>query len=397
MSGVISKIKTDYGHTIYASYVGYITQAIVNNFVPLLFLTFQSQYGISLEMLGLLVTINFGVQLFVDFIAAKFIDKIGYRIAIVAAHVFSGAGLIGLAAFPELLPPYAGIVLAIVFYAIGGGILEVLVSPIVEACPTTKKEAAMSLLHSFYCWGHVFVVLASTLFFTLAGIENWKWMAVIWSVVPCSNAVYFSLVPLAATVEDGKGMTITELFKNKTFWVLFLLMICSGASEQGMSQWASAFAESGLKVSKTVGDLAGPCLFAVLMGTSRALYAKLSDKISLKAAMVGSGCLCVVCYLLAAFAPHPVLGLIGCAVCGFSVGIMWPGTFSLASISLPAGGTAMFAFLALAGDLGCGSGPTIVGAVAERFGDDLKIGVLSAIVFPILLVVVNVLLKKKSN
>ena len=394
--GMIQKIKTDYGHTIYASYVGYITQAIVNNFVPLLFLTFQSQYDISLEMLGLLVTINFGVQLFVDFIAAKFIDKIGYRIAIVAAHIFAGAGLIGLAVFPELLPPYAGIVLAIIFYAIGGGILEVLVSPIVEACPTTKKEAAMSLLHSFYCWGHVFVVLASTLFFTLAGIENWKWMALLWSIIPFANAVYYSLVPLATPVEDGKGMTVGELFKNKTFWILFLLMICSGASEQGMSQWASAFAESGLKVSKTVGDLAGPCLFAVLMGTSRALYAQLSDKISLKAAMVGSGCLCIVCYLLAAFAPHPVVGLIGCAVCGFSVGIMWPGTFSLASNSLPAGGTAMFAFLALAGDLGCGSGPTIVGAVAERFGDDLKIGVLSAIVFPVLLVVVNLLLKSKK-
>lgn len=397
MSGVISKIKTDYGHTIYASYVGYITQAIVNNFVPLLFLTFQSQYGISLEMLGLLVTINFGVQLFVDFIAAKFIDKIGYRIAIVAAHIFGGLGLIGLAVFPEILPPYAGIVLAIIFYAIGGGILEVLVSPIVEACPTTKKEAAMSLLHSFYCWGHVFVVLASTLFFTLAGIENWKWMAVLWAIIPFVNAVYFSLVPIANIVEEGKGMSIKELFKNKTFWILFLLMICSGASEQGMSQWASAFAESGLKVSKTVGDLAGPCLFAVLMGTSRALYAKLSDKISLKAAMVGSGCLCVVCYLLAAFAPHPVLGLIGCAVCGFSVGIMWPGTFSLASNSLPAGGTAMFAFLALAGDLGCGSGPTIVGAVAERFGDDLKIGVLSAIVFPILLVIVNLMLRNNKK
>lgn len=397
MSGVIRKIKTDYGHTIYASYVGYITQAIVNNFVPLLFLTFQSQYDISLEMLGLLVTINFGVQLFVDFIAAKFIDKIGYRIAIVAAHIFGGLGLIGLAVFPEILPPYAGIVLAIVFYAIGGGILEVLVSPIVEACPTTKKEAAMSLLHSFYCWGHVFVVLASTLFFTLAGIENWKWMAILWAIVPLANAVYFSLVPLAPPVEEGKGMTITELFKNKTFWILFLLMICSGASEQGMSQWASAFAESGLKVSKTVGDLAGPCLFAVLMGTSRALYAKLSDKISLKAAMVGSGCLCVVCYLLASFAPDPVLGLIGCAVCGFSVGIMWPGTFSLASNSLPAGGTAMFAFLALAGDLGCGSGPTIVGAVAERFGDDLKIGVLSAIVFPILLVLVNLMLRNNKK
>ena len=394
---IIKKIKTDYGHTIYASYLGYITQAIVNNFVPLLFLTFQSQYGITLDKLGLLVTINFGVQLFVDFIAAKFIDKIGYRTAIVAAHIFSGLGLIGLAAFPEVLPPYAGIVLAIICYAIGGGIIEVLVSPIVEACPTTKKEAAMSLLHSFYCWGHVFVVLASTLFFTLAGIENWKWMAVMWAIIPFANAVYYGLVPLATPVEEGKGMSMGQFLKSKTFWILFLLMICSGASEQGMSQWASAFAESGLKVSKTIGDLAGPCLFAVLMGTSRALYAKLSDKISLKAAMIGSGCLCIVCYLLAALAPNPVLGLIGCAVCGFSVGIMWPGTFSLASGTMPTGGTAMFALLALAGDLGCGGGPTLVGAVAEKFGDDLKIGVLSAIVFPVLLVVVNVLLKNKSK
>ena len=394
---IVKKIRVDYGHTIYASYLGYITQAIVNNFVPLLFLTFQSEYGISLDKIGLLVTINFGVQLFVDFIAAKFINKIGYRTAIVAAHIFSGLGLIGLAILPELLPPYAGIILAIACYAIGGGIIEVLVSPIVEACPTTKKEAAMSLLHSFYCWGHVFVVLASTLFFTLAGIENWKWMAILWAIVPFANAVYYSLVPLATPVEEGKGMSVRELLKNKTFWILFLLMICSAASEQGMSQWASAFAESGLKVSKTVGDLAGPCLFAVLMGTSRALYAKLSDKISLKTAMVGSGSLCVACYLLASFAPHPVLGLIGCAVCGFSVGIMWPGTFSLASASLPAGGTAMFAFLALAGDLGCSSGPTVVGAVAEAFGGDLKVGILGAVVFPVLLVIVNLLLKQGNR
>ncbi len=391
------KIKSDYGHTIYASYLGYITQAIVNNFVPLLFLTFQSQYEISLDKIGLLVTINFGVQLLVDFIAAKFIDKIGYRRAIVAAHIFSGLGLIGLAVFPELLPPYSGIVLAIICYAIGGGIIEVLVSPIVEACPTTKKEAAMSLLHSFYCWGHVFVVLASTLFFTLAGIENWKLMAVLWSIVPFANAVYYSLVPIATPVEEGQGMTMSQLLKNKMFWILFLLMICSGASEQGMSQWASAFAESGLKVSKTMGDLAGPCLFAVLMGTSRALYAKVSDKISLKAAMICSGCLCVVCYLLAVFAPHPVLGLIGCAVCGFSVGIMWPGTFSLASGSMPTGGTAMFALLALAGDLGCGGGPTLVGAVADAFDSNLKIGLLSAVIFPVLLVVVNVLLGSKKK
>ena len=394
---MLQKIRTDYGHTIYASYLGYITQAIINNFVPLLFLTFQGEYAISLDKIGLLVTINFGVQLLVDFLAARYIDKIGYRRAIVAAHIFGGAGLIGLAVLPELLPPYFGIILAIICYAIGGGIIEVLVSPIVEACPTTKKEAAMSLLHSFYCWGHVFVVLASTLFFALIGIEHWKLMAVIWSIVPFANAFYYGLVPLATPVEEGKGMTMPQLFKNKMFWVLFLLMLCAGASEQGMSQWASAFAEAGLKVSKTMGDLAGPCLFAVLMGTSRALYAKFADKISLKVAMVGSGCLCIACYLLASFAPHPVLGLIGCAVCGFSVGIMWPGTFSLASNTLPTGGTAMFALLALAGDLGCSSGPTLVGTVAEAMNGDLKLGILAAIVFPILLVAVNLLLKHKKS
>ena len=380
-----NKIRENYGHTIYASYIGYITQAIVNNFVPLLFLTFQKQYEIGLDKIGLLVTINFGVQLFVDFLCAKFIDKIGYRTAIVAAHVFAAIGLVGLAVLPEIFPPYVGIVLAIVCYAIGGGIIEVLVSPIVEACPTTQKEAAMSLLHSFYCWGHVFVVLASTAFFVFIGIEHWKLLSVIWAVIPLGNAVYYSMVPITTPVEQGVGMSMRELLKNRVFWILFLLMICSGASEQGMSQWASAFAESGLKVSKTVGDLAGPCLFAVLMGTSRALYAKLADKISLRSAMIWSGMLCVGCYFLAAFAPHPALGLIGCAVCGFSVGIMWPGSFSMASAKLPMGGTAMFAFLALAGDLGCGLGPTIVGAVAEAFGSDLKTGMISAVVFPVLL------------
>jgi len=394
---MLQKIRTDYGHTIYASYIGYITQAIINNFVPLLFLTFQSEYNLGLDKIGLLVTINFGVQLVVDFLAAKYIDRIGYRRAIVVAHIFCGAGLIGLATLPELFPPYLGIVLSIICYAIGGGIIEVLVSPIVEACPTTKKEAAMSLLHSFYCWGHVFVVLMSTLFFTFVGIEHWRLLAVLWAVVPFANVAYYGLVPIATPVEEGQGMSMTQLFKNKTFWLLALLMVCAGASEQGMSQWASAFAESGLKVSKTMGDLAGPCLFAILMGTSRALYAKLADKISLKAAMVGSGVLCIACYLLASFAPHPVLGLIGCAVCGFSVGIMWPGTFSLASGTLPTGGTAMFALLALAGDLGCSSGPTLVGTVAEAMNDNLKIGILAAIIFPILLVAVNLSLKHKMQ
>ena len=391
------KIRNNYEHTIYASYIGYITQAIINNFVPLLFLTFQKDYDISLGAIGLFVTINFCVQLTVDFLAAKFIDKIGYRTSIIAAHLFATIGLVGLAVLPDLLPPYLGVVLAIVCYAIGGGIIEVLVSPIVEACPTKNKEAVMSLLHSFYCWGHVFVVLASTAFFTFVGIEHWKLMAVIWAVIPFGNAIYYAMVPITTPVEQGEGMGVKDLLKNKMFWVLFLLMICSGASEQGMSQWASAFAESGLKVSKTIGDLAGPCLFATLMGTSRALYAKFAEKISLHAAMVGSGILCVACYLLATFAPHPALGLIGCAVCGFSVGIMWPGTFSLASASMPFGGTAMFALLALAGDLGCSSGPTLVGAVSDALGGNLKTGIISAIVFPVLLVVTILLMKKKRQ
>ena len=391
------KIQNNYEYTIYACYFGYITQAIVNNFVPLLFLTFQSQYAIPLNKIGLLVTINFGVQLLVDFLAAKYIDAIGYRRAIVLAHVFCAVGLAGLGILPEILEPYSGIIVSIICYAIGGGILEVLVSPIVEACPTKRKEATMSLLHSFYCWGHVFVVLMSTLYFTLVGIEHWKLLACLWAIIPLANAIYFLIVPIAKPVEEGFGMSMTALFKNKMFWVLFLLMLCAGASEQSMSQWASAFAESGLKVSKTVGDLAGPCLFAVFMGTSRALYAKFSEKLPLSNAMIGSSLLCIGCYVVASISPYPIFGLLGCAVCGFSVGIMWPGTFSLASVSLPTGGTAMFALLALAGDLGCSLGPTLVGTIAEVFDANLKIGIFSAIVFPIVLgVVIFTMLKNKK-
>ena len=391
------KIRNNYEHTIYACYFGYITQAIVNNFVPLLFLTFQSQYEIPLNKIGLLVTINFGVQLLVDFLAAKYIDLIGYRRAIVLAHIFSAVGLAGLGIVPEVLPAYSGIVLSIICYAIGGGILEVLVSPIVEACPTKKKEAAMSLLHSFYCWGHMGVVLISTVYFTVVGIEQWKLLACLWAIIPLANAIYFSIVPIAKPVEEGSGMSMTALFKSKMFWVLFLLMLCAGASEQSMSQWASAFAEAGLNVSKTIGDLAGPCLFAVFMGTSRALYAKFSEKLPLSNAMIGSSLLCIICYLLASLSTYPIFGLLGCALCGFSVGIMWPGTFSLASSSLPTGGTAMFALLALAGDLGCSLGPTLVGTVAEIFDSNLKVGIFSGIVFPIVLgVVIFIMLKNKK-
>ena len=380
---MFSKIKNDYTHTIYASYIGYITQAIINNFAPLLFLTFAADYELTLDKITMITTINFLVQLGVDFISAKVIDKVGYRPAILTAHLCSALGLIAMAVLPELLPSaYVGLLMALVLYAIGGGIIEVLISPIVEACPTTKKEAAMSLLHSFYCWGHVGVVVVSTVFFSVFGVEKWKILACIWAIVPLANIVYFSLVPIYTIVEESDRLSLGKLLRQKVFWLLILLMVCAGASEQAMSQWASAFAESALKVSKTVGDLAGPCAFAIFMGTARAIYGKYSDKIPLKKMMAGSAILCIACYLIAARSGNPLIGLIGCACCGFSVGIFWPGTFSIAALRLPGGGTAMYALMALAGDLGCSSGPTVVGLAANAFGGDLKVGLLLALIFP---------------
>lgn len=378
-----------------ASYFGYITQAIVNNFAPLLFVTFQNTFEISLEKIGYLVTVNFCLQLFVDFVAAKFVDKIGYRVCIVAAHVFSGAGLILMGVLPFVFhDPYWGLIVSIMCYAVGGGLIEVLISPIVEACPTDEKSAAMSLLHSFYCWGHVAVILITTLFFETAGIENWRLLACLWAIIPLANAVYFCFVPINTLVSAEDSVPVKQLFKSKLFWIFVLLMICSGASEQGMSQWSSAFAEMGLNVSKTMGDLLGPCMFAVMMGVSRVFYAAFSAKLNLTKFIAGSCVLCVAGYLIASFSPIPVLALVGCGLCGLSVGILWPGVFSLAAEKMPAGGTAMFAFLALAGDLGCSSGPTLVGIVSGVFNDNLKIGFLAAIVFPVALIIGIIMLRR---
>lgn len=381
-----------------ASYLGYITQAIVNNFAPLLFVTFQKSFDISLEKIGYLVTVNFCIQLFVDFIAAKFVDKIGYRISIVAAHLFAGTGLILMGVLPfAFADPYMGLICAIVFYSIGGGLIEVLISPIVEACPTDKKSAAMSLLHSFYCWGHVAVILLTTLFFVTAGIENWRILSALWAVIPLANAVYFCFVPINTLVDCEKSAPIKELFKSKLFWILILLMICSGASEQGMSQWSSAFAETGLKVSKTLGDLLGPCMFAVMMGVSRVFYAAFSGRLKLMKFISVSCVFCVIGYLVSALSPVPALALVGCGICGLSVGILWPGVFSLAAERAPTGGTAMFAFLALAGDLGCSSGPTLVGIVSSAFNDNLRAGFLAAIAFPVALIIGIVMLKRTKS
>lgn len=391
-------IKNNFKHTIIASYFGYITQAIVNNLAPLLFVTFSNSFNISLQKIGYLVTVNFCLQLFVDFIAAKFVDKIGYRPCVVAAHVFSGAGIILMGILPfALSDPYIGLLLSIMCYSIGGGLIEVLISPIVEACPTDKKSAAMSLLHSFYCWGHVAVILLTTLFFVTAGIENWRILTALWSVIPFANAVYFSLVPINTLVEEGKATPVKSLVKSKIFWIFIVLMVCSGASEQGMSQWASAFAETALNVSKTMGDLLGPCMFAILMGITRVFYAAFSEKINIFKFITGSCVLNVIGYIVAALSPNAIVSLAGCALCGLTSGILWPGVFCLAAQKVPFGGTAMFAFLALAGDLGCSAGPTLVGTVAGIFGENLKAGFLSAIFFPILLIIGIILLAKAAK
>lgn len=392
-------MNKQYRRTITACFVGYIVQAVVNNFVPLLFLTFQRTYAIPLSQITLIVTFNFGVQLLVDLLSVGFVDKIGYRASMVIAHILSAAGLVLLTILPEVLSsPFAGILVAVMVYAIGGGLLEVLVSPVVEACPSDNKEKAMSMLHSFYCWGHVGVVLLSTLFFGVFGIDHWKILAVVWSVIPLCNAFVFVKVPMAELMEEGQeGLRLKELFRIKIFWILLLMMICAGASEQAVSQWASTFAEKGLGISKTAGDLAGPMAFAILMGTSRAFYGKYGDRIQLDKFMVYSCCLCILSYLGIALLPIPQFSLAACAICGLSVGIMWPGSFSKASAALPRGGTAMFALLALGGDVGCSGGPTVVGFVSSMFDDDLKRGILAGIIFPVLLLTGIILCRKMKT
>lgn len=380
--------QKNYKKTLIACYLGFVTQAISANFAPLLFLTFRSTYGITLDKIALIPLVFYLTQLLVDLAATKFADKIGYRACVVASQVLSAVGLVLMAILPEILPaPFVGVLIAVVLYAIGSGLIEVLVSPIVEACPFENKDGVMSTLHSFYCWGAMGVILGSTLFFAVFGVENWKILTFVWALVPLYNTFNFINCPIERLVEEGKSMGVRKLLKTPIFWLMILLMVCSGASEATMSQWASAFTESAIGVSKAIGDLAGPCLFAMFMGISRMLYGKFSEKLDLTKVMLVCGIMCACCYLLASLSTVPILGLAGCALCGLAVGIMWPGSISVSSQSCPMGGTAMFAFLALAGDLGAMVSPAMVGSLAEKAGGDLKTGLFAATLFPIILVV----------
>ena len=357
-------------------------------FAPLLFLKFHNDFGIPMGKIALISAVFFFTQLVVDLFCAKFVDRIGYRKSVVASEVLAALGLIGLAVLPASLSnPYIGILISVMVYACGSGLIEVLVSPITEACPFDNKESVMSLLHSFYCWGSVGVILLSTIFFAIFGTDSWRVVACIWALVPLYNIYNFMTCPIEHLTEEGDGLGIRSLFKLPMFWVAIVLMICAGASELSMAQWASAYAESALGLSKSLGDLAGPCLFAVAMGICRTFYGKYGEKIELLKFMVASGILCLACYLAASLSTNPIFGLIGCIVCGFSVGIMWPGTISISSKKIPMGGTAMFALLAMAGDLGGSIGPSVVGFVTQHTGDNLQAGMLAGCVFPIVLVV----------
>lgn len=390
-------MRKNYQLTLYACYIGYISQAITINLLPLLFVVLQKEFDLSLTQIGFMVTYNFVVQILVDLLGAKYAETIGYRTCVVAAQICCALGLAGLGVFPDMFGnSYAGLLTAVTIYAIGAGLIEVLISPMVQALPLPRKEAVMSLLHSFYCWGHAGVVIVTTVFFSIFGTEQWRLLTMLWAIIPAANVVLFLISPICYLTEKGEGMTMGQVLKSKIFWVFALLMICSGASEHAMGQWSSFFAETGLQVSKTLGDLLGPCMFALLMGLSRWFYGTWGEKIPLNKFMTISGSLCVASYLLAVLSPVPILSLICCGLCGLSVGIMWPGVLSLSAEKCPQGGTAMFALLALAGDVGCSAGPSVVSSVTELFDGELKTGLLAAVIFPLVLVFGIRILKKQK-
>ena len=379
--------RLNYRHTVTACCLGSVTMAASTNLPPLLFLIFHESLGVPLGQITLLITLNFLIQLTVDLLAALFADRIGYRPLLVAAPLLSAAGLAALGTLPRILPvPMVGLLIADVLYSLGGGLYEALVSPTVEACPTRNKVAMMGFLHSFYCWGTVAVILLSTAYLAFFEKGAWWGLPLLWAILPVVDAVMLAVVPLPAVeAEAGESGGARNLLRRPLFLGFLVMMTLVGASELSMSQWASAFAESGLRVSKSLGDLAGPCLFAGLMGLMRVFYAVRSERIDLRRWLCCSAAAAAVGYLTATLAPHPAVAFAGCALTGLAVGMLWPGLLSLAARYFPHGGTPLFSICALFGDLGCSLGPTVVGFVAEGAGGALATGLLVAAAFPALL------------
>ncbi len=407
-------MELNWRRTKMACYMGYITQAINVNLAPLLFIIFQNEFGFTFEQIGRIILINFGTQIVADIIATKYVDRIGYRPAVLAALLLSVAGLVSLSFMPGLTGgAYMGLIIPVMLYSFGSGLIEVLISPIVEALPGDEKAAMMSLLHSFYCWGQMAVVLITTLLIWRLGSGIWPVLPILWAIVPAVDFFVFLKAPIGSVIaEGGTPMKIGDLFRSGFFWMAMLLMICSGSSELTMSQWSSLFAEKGLRVTKLVGDLLGPCLFAVFMGITRGAYGVAGSRVDIHKALIASGALCVICYATTIFAPHPIVSLIGCAVCGVSVALMWPGTLSFSAARFPLGGTAMFGILAVCGDIGGAFGPWIAGLVSDAAqktaavaglavstGMDLeqlglKAGLLVGMIFPVGLLIGLIALRK---
>ncbi len=390
------KGKLGFEHTMRACYIGAFSQAIVCNFMPLLFVIFNKDYGIALGLVTLIATLNFVMQLIMDCISVSFIDKVSYRATIISANLLTGLGFLVLGIVAPLVEnTYAAIIFSVLLFSAGGGVYEVMLSPIVEACPSENKAASMSFLHSMYGFGSVGTILITNILLFLFGKENWYWIAVLWALVPLCNAVYFYFVPINKIVENSERMPMHKLFRRKSFLIFFLIMFCSGATEIAMSQWASAFAESSLGISKALGDILGPCTFALMLAFSRVFYSKMADKINLAKYLLGCGIATIVLYIFTATLPFRIAAIICCGMCGFTAGIMWPATLSLMSNTYPKGGAAMFGLIAIAGDLGCTLGPTTVGMVSSMLGDELSTGILIACVFPILLVIGVLLLMRR--
>jgi len=394
-------MKLSFAHTRFGCYICFIIQGLVNNYAPLLFATFSKEYSLNLDELAILVSFNFLMQMVVDAMGVLFTEKIGFRRGMIIAHLTSFLGIAGLAIFPEIMPPFAGLLLASAFMALGSGFIEVLATPIVESLPNEENAAAISLLHSFYCWGHIGIVLLSTLFFALAGTENWQILTLLWAILPLANGILFLFVPLVPARSGAhEKKSPFAAFRYAEFPLFMLLMFTTGAAEQAIAQWVSLFAETGLGVSKTVGDLLGPCLFGLLMAISRTFYGAMGGKINLSRFMTGCVIGIIAGYAVTIFVPNPVISLMGCGIVGLCIGIFWPGALGLADKRIPRGGPSMVALMALAGDIGCALGPGVVGAAAERMGGDLRGGILCAMVFPVAALIVMLLVqcrKKKDK
>ncbi len=394
-------MKLNYEHTRRCCYLAAVTCAIVNFYISLLFVTFRDTFGVTLEQLGFLATVNFVIQIFVDYLGAKLADRIGYRAVMIMSQLFQGVGFILLATLPYMMSAkYAALIISTIIYGIGSGLNEIVRNPIIEALPGDNKASKMSLLHSFYCWGCVIIIVFSALFFGLVGIDNWRYLTIGWSLVSFVCAVLFIKAPIAPLIaESKKSLSVKELITDKLFLVMLVLMLCSGAEEMALSQWVSMFVEKGLGISKTLGDLVGPCLFAIAMGVERTIFGKIGHKLDLLKSIIICSVLCIISYCLTTLFESPIIAIIGCILCGFSVGIMWPGVTSLATKYIPEGGTLLFGFISLFGDLGCAVGPALVGVVAGKVinaseYDALRTGIFSGIIFPVLMLVFSLILLK---